>query len=287
MRSANTHTSSSPPVLSPGEFHRFKDFFYRKTGICFEENKRYFVEKRLLERMQRTGHEDFRGYFTFLRFEAHGKELQELTNLLTVNETYFFREEYQLRCMVDNVMDEIAKGTRGTQPIRIWSMPCSTGEEPYSIAIYLLEHWPKINSVDVEIIATDIDTNVLERCKEGVYSKRSIQNLPKHLLSKYFTKLSSGEYQLGKHLRQAVSFRRANLFEPGLHHAYSGIDLIFCRNLLIYFDDNSRRAAAQTFYDALNPGGFIFLGHSESMSRICSLYQVRQFSETLAYQKPR
>ena len=271
--------------ITDAEFERFRDFFYRKTGIRFEDSKRYFVDKRLIERIRKTDHESFRSYFTFMRFQASGEELQELINIMTVNETYFFREEYQFECMVEDVLDEIVQEKGKDSEIRIWSIPSSTGEEPYSIAIYLLEYWSGINDVDVEIVSSDIDSKVLERCRQGIYSKRSVQHLPAPLLKKYFTRLANGSYQICSDLRDSIRFSQVNLSETSQVRSYRNYDLIFCRNLLIYFDDASRRQAAEVFYDALNPGGFIFLGHSESMSRISSLFKVRKFPKAMAYQK--
>ncbi len=273
-------------IITDADFERFRDFFYRKTGIYFENNKRYFVDKRLLSRIQETDHESFRKYFTFLRFQASGEETQELINIMTVNETYFFREEHQFDCMVEEVLDKIIR-VNGRESIRIWSIPSSTGEEPYSIALYLIERWPEIENIDVEIVSSDIDSKVLARCKKGVYNKRSIDNLPKDILRKYFTPLENGYFEICKDLRESIHFTKVNLSEVSQTRQYRNFDLIFCRNLLIYFDDISRRQAAEVFYDALKPAGYIFLGHSESMSRISSLFNVCKFSKSIVYQKPR
>lgn len=289
MTEAQTETergTCAQPAISDADFERFRDFFYRKTGIYFDDSKRYFVDKRLLERMRATGHTSFRSYFTFMRFQASGEELQRLIDLMTVNETYFFREEYQFRCLVGPVLDEVMERKAPGEPVRIWSIPCSTGEEPYSIAIWLLEHWPPIERVDVEILASDIDTQALEKARAGVYGRRSVQRLPQAVLRRHFEPLPDGRWRIARELREAVDFRRVNLANPGDTRPYRRIDVIFCRNLLIYFDDASRRQAAEVFYDALNPGGFVFLGHSESMSRISSLFRVRRFADAVAYQKP-
>jgi chemotaxis protein methyltransferase CheR len=271
-------------TISQEQFLKFREFFYRKTGIQFEDSKRYFVDKRLIERINATDSGNFRNYFVTLRFEASGEELQTLTNLMTVNETYFFREEYQFKCLVNSILPEITTHKKDNSPIRIWSMPSSSGEEAYSIAMYLLEYWSGINLWDVEIISSDIDTKILDQARRGYYSPRSVQNLPKDLLVKYFRHIGDG-YQISDDLKQAVEFTRVNLMKPADVRGYRGFDVIFCRNLLIYFDDLSRRQAADTFFDALNPGGFLCLGHSESMSRISSLYQVRKFSDAVVYQK--
>ena len=270
--------------ISSEDFLKFREFFYRRTGISFEASKRYFVDKRLAERIQITGTGTFRGYFTLLRFQASGEELQLLTNSMTVNETYFLREEYQFQCLVDSILPEIVKQKAGSDPIRIWCIPSSSGEEPYSIAMYLLEKWPQINQCDVEIISSDIDTSILHRARQGRYSVRSVQYVPPRWLTKYFKGIGE-EYQLSDDLRQAVEFTRVNLAEPADTINYRNFDVIFCRNLLIYFDDLSRKNATDIFYEALNPSGFICLGHSESMSRMSSLFRVRKFPEAIVYQK--
>jgi len=272
-------------VISDEAFQKFREFFYRRTGILFDDSKRYFVDKRLIERIEATGHPSFRSYFTFMRFQASGEELQALTNAMTVNETYFFREEHQFRCLVKAMLPEIVKTKKPGATIRIWSIPCSSGEEPYSIALYLTDYWPGIHEWDVELIASDIDTEVLKKARIGKFSPRSVQYLPGDLLRRHFKRLPDGDYQISENLRQAVEFTRVNLHDPADTRPYRGFDVIFCRNLLIYFDDLSRRRAAEVFYDALNPGGFICLGHSESMSRITSIYKVRKFPEAIVYQK--
>ncbi|CDH46879.1 MAG: protein-glutamate O-methyltransferase CheR [Candidatus Competibacteraceae bacterium] len=274
------------PTISNEEFLKFRDFFYRKTGIFFEETKHYFVDKRLVERIQATGNDNFRSYFVMLRFETSGTELQALINLMTVNETYFFREEYQFTCLVNSILEEVVQHKPRNESIRIWSVPSSSGEEPYSLAIYLLEHWPRADDYNIELVASDIDTGILERARQGRYDQRSIQHLPEPLLRKYFTKLN-GQYQINADLRNSVEFTLVNITDLAQMRGYRDFDVVFCRNLLIYFDDTSRRIAAESLFNALRPGGFICLGHSESMSRITPLFKVRKFPEAIVYQKPR
>jgi chemotaxis protein methyltransferase CheR len=271
-------------AITDEDFLKFKEYFYRRTGISFEKSKRYFVDKRLVERIEATGTGSFRGYFTMLRFQASGDELQQLTNIMTVNETYFLREEYQFKCLVDSILPQIVHRRTGADPIRIWCIPSSSGEEPYSVAMFLLENWPGIKEWDVEIISSDIDTSILRRARAGRYSARSVQYIPDPWLKKYFKSVGD-EYQLCDDLRQAVEFTRVNLAEPADTLSYRNFDVIFCRNLLIYFDDASRKTASETFYEALNPGGYLCLGHSESMSRISSLFEVRKFPEAIVYRK--
>ncbi|MEL6977782.1 MAG: protein-glutamate O-methyltransferase CheR [Pseudomonadota bacterium] len=272
--------------ITDADYLKFSDFFYRKTGIRFDEKRKYFVLKRLARRILETGCDGFRAYFTKMRFEAAQTEFQQLTNAMTVNETYFFREEYQLKALVGPILDEIVSRSNGAGPLRIWSMPCATGEEPYSIALMLLESWPPIDRVDVQLLASDIDTRALAAAEAGRYSARSVQYVPKDQLRRHFKKVSEHEYEISEDVRDCVERSHLNLQDPEIVRKVAPIDVIFCRNLLIYFDDTSRRQAAESFFEILKPGGFILLGHSESMSRMSSLFKVRKFQDCIVYQKP-
>ena len=271
--------------ISLDDFLVFREYFYRKTGIRFESSKRYFVDKRLLERMAAHNCATFREYFTRLRFQANGEELQRVTNLLTVNETYFMREEYQFDCLSRSILPELCEHQPLSKVINIWCIPSSSGEEPYSIAMQLLENWPNLRNRDVRIIASDINTRMLDMAEEGLYSERSVRNIPATWRARYFTR--QGElYQISDELRACVEFTHVNLANPAEVRRQQSIDVVFCRNLLIYFDDLSRKEAAESLYDVMSPGGFICLGHSESMGRISPLFTVRKFPEAIVYQKP-
>jgi chemotaxis protein methyltransferase CheR len=281
-----TDAAAARSLITEVDFQKFAEFFYRKTGIHFDEGKRYFVDKRLIERIEATGAENFRAWFVALRFEADGRELQQLVNAMTVNETYFFREAYQFDCLVNHLLDEVATRKKPGSRIRIWSIPSSTGEEPYSIAIYLLERWARIDDFEVEILSSDIDSNVIAAAQAGVYSERSVAQLPRHYLNKYFKRHGDSEWRISRELVESVEFSLVNLTDANDTRRFRDIDIVFCRNLLIYFDDLSRRVAAEAMFDAMSPGGFICLGHSESMSRISSLFKVRRFPDAMVHQKP-
>ena len=272
------------PALTDEDFQLFADFFYRRTGILFAANKRYFVDRRVQDRMLKSGRVSFRGYFDALRNDA--AEYQALVNSMTVNETYFYRETYQLDCLVKSILPEVIKTLGAGRTIRIWSMPCSTGEEPYSIAFYLLENWRLVDEYDIEIVASDIDTEALAKAKAGFYGPRSLQYVPIPTLKKYTTEEAEGLRRVAPALRESIRFSTANLFGSLDKSEYRDFHVVFCRNLLIYFDDVSRREAAEALFAAMAPGGFICLGHSESMSRISSLFELRKFPEAIVYRKP-
>jgi chemotaxis protein methyltransferase CheR len=272
-------------AISASEYQKFCEYFYRRTGISFAENKRYFVDKRLIDRIQKSGASGVEDYFERLRRHDANGEIEILINLLTINETYFYREDHQLDCLANGILPELVSRRRKGDRIRIWSMPCSTGEEPYSIAMYLLENWPQVDDYDIEIMASDIDTNVLRAAEGGVYDARSLHRLTPEFVRKYFVSAGAEGFRLIDAIRQSVRFTKVNASDLVEMRGFANIDVIFCRNMLIYFDDRSRRQVVESFYDSLCQGGFICLGHSESMSRISSLFEVRKFPQAIVYQK--
>jgi chemotaxis protein methyltransferase CheR len=277
----------APPVapVTTEEFRRLCEFLYRRTGMVFTEAKRYYVERRIQERMSATGASSFTDYFARLRSNFRG-EAEQLVNAFTVNETFFYREEHQLRCLTTDLLARrIAAKSRG-EPLQIWSVPCSTGEEPYSIAMWMLESWPEVDSHDIEIVGSDIDTRVLEAARQGIFGKRALMRLSAQLIAKYFVPFDAENWQIIGELRQSVRFSAVNLMDPGTMRLHGRFDVIFCRNVLIYFDDISRRIAAENLYENLVPGGYICLGHSESMSRISPLFEACRFADAIVYQRP-
>jgi chemotaxis protein methyltransferase CheR len=276
---------ADPESITAEEFRRLCEFIYRRTGMVFGEAKRYYVERRISDRMIATGSTSFASYFARLRNDVRG-EVEQFINAFTVNETYFYREEHQLRCLSSDILPErIRKRSRG-EPIRLWSIPCSTGEEPYSIAMWLLENWPEVDTHEIEIVGSDIDTRAVEAARAGVFGRRALMRLTPQLIDKYFRQLDDDRWQILDDLRNSVRFTAVNLVEPSATRPHGRFDVIFCRNVLIYFDDASRRVAAENLYENLQPGGFICLGHTESMSRISPLFDVARYADAIVYRRP-
>ncbi len=271
------------PELSGEDLQRFCEFLYRETGMLFGESKRYYVERRVADRMERTGCPSFAVYFSHLRSD-HG-ELEALINAFTVNETYFYREDHQLRCLSRSLLPAVIERRGPGDRVRIWSVPCSSGEEPYSIAIWLLENWPLVDAYNVEIVGSDIDTAALLEALEGDYGARALSRLPADVADRYFEPTAGGRRQIISDLRESVRFTKVNLIDAASTAAEGRFDIIFCRNVLIYFDDASRLTAANNLYDALEPGGFICLGHSESMTRISDRFVTRRFADAIVHQR--
>jgi chemotaxis protein methyltransferase CheR len=274
----------APPVTHE-DVRRLCDFLYRRTGMLFDDSKRYYIDRRLAERIAATGSASFQSYFAMLRSDAE-HEIEHLVNAFTVNETYFYREDHQLRCMTSSLLGEILKRKKLEDTIRIWSIPCSTGEEPYSIAMWLMENWSEVDSHNIEIVGSDIDTRALKAAADGIYGARALMRLSRSVIDRYFERLENDQVRIDPGLRDSVQFTRANLIDRQDMAGYRNFDIVFCRNVLIYFDDASRRIAAENLYDCLRPGGYICLGHSETMSRISPLFDVCRFPDAIVYQRP-
>ena len=271
--------------LTDPQFRLLCEYLYRETGMAFTEGKQYYVLRRAADRMQAVGAKTFAEYFTLLTSHASA-ELEPFINAFTVNETYFYREDYQLRCLsVDLLRRRVAAKPAG-EGMRIWSLPCSTGEEPYSIAIWLLENWDQVDNYNIEIIGSDIDTSVLEAARTGIYGKRALMRLAPLLIEKYFELIDEDRWQIIEALRDSVWFEPVNALEPAETRLQGRFDVIFCRNMLIYFDEVSRRTAAENLYESLLPGGYLCLGHAESMSRISSLFEICRYDDAIVYRRP-
>jgi len=272
------------PAFSDGDLRRFCEFLYQRTGISYSETKRFYIERRLIDRMERVGAQSFAAYMTLIR--ADGPEAEQVINSFTVNETYFYREEHQLRCLSRALLPELVAKRQPGDLVRIWCVPCSTGEEPYSVAIWLLENWRLVDAYNIEIVGSDIDTRVLAAALQADYGERALSRLPAELVDQYFEPVRLGQRQLIKDLRESVKFNQVNLLDAGNMAAQGRFDVILCRNVLIYFDDASRVEASVNLYNALSAGGFICLGHSESMTRISNRFKVRRFEDAIVYQRP-
>lgn len=268
-------------------FIKIRNLIYDRTGIRFEENKVYYVKKRLQQRIAAGGFEGIEEYIKFLKlFDRDGREFQELINLLTVNETYFFREFPQLQVFAENCLNEVIerKLKNGDKTIKVFSAGCSIGAEPYTLAIILREMVENFNDWQVMVKAVDIDENVLAHARRGVYDKRAIKDVPNVYLTRYFTHAQPGEFIVKPEIKELVIFEHMNLMDRRALRYEENYDFIFCRNVLIYFDDVSRKQLVERFYTMLNKEGFIFLGHAESLSRISTAFKIRRLDGYIVYQ---
>lgn len=270
------------PTLTEAALARISNVLYDLTGMTFGERKRYYLERRVSERMKRTC-TDLSRYLTLLDRDPHERQL--LVNAVTINETYFYREEHQLRSLAEDILPLVIARKRPGDLVRIWSMPCSTGEEPYSIALWLLENWPLVDAYNIEIVGSDIDTHALDTAREARFGSRSLSRLSPTVLNAYFEPELGHRRKLIDDIRESVLFTQANLTDPASVIAQGKFDVVLCRNLLIYFDEQSRLRAAQNLHDALVEGGFLLLGHSESMARIDERFELVRLGSAIGYRR--
>ncbi len=249
--------------LKDQDFYRLRDFMYNTFGINLAQ-KRMLIESRLSHIATQKGFDDFSAYIESIMSDPTGKELSILVSKLTTNFTYFMREEQHFDFMRRVALPEIMPTIRDNN-LCIWSAGCSSGEEPYTIAMTLDEYFGEsMPRLDKKILATDISANVLNAAAEAVYPFERLNKVPDAWTKKYFTKVKENVYQVAPRVKNEVIFRSFNLMETSFNFKKK-FHIIFCRNVMIYFDSKTREALAQRFYEALERGGYLFIGMSETL----------------------
>lgn len=272
-------------TMSSETFHRLRELIYGKSGLEFPESKKYLLESRLQARLVAVHCQNFEEYYNFLRFDPQREqETIELFNCVTTNETFFFRDMAQMDCFRQVILPHIIKARERIRKIRIWSAGCSSGEEPFTLAMIITEEFPSLANWDVQIFATDLSEKILATARRGVYGPYSVRNISPNLLPKYFIQ-SDGHYTVGPSLRKLVNFSSVNLFDNLRMRSFRDIDIIFCRNVLIYFDQEARRKIVTSFYDALQDTGVMMIGFSESLSGVNRLFRPTPWNKTVMYHK--
>lgn len=240
--------------LTDSEFQKFSDQAYQLLGIRLSPQKKDLLNNRLRGRLKALNIDSFKEYYRYLQ-QHQAQETPEFISAVTTNETFFFRCEAHFNLLAQQVFPRLTKSR-----IRVWSAACSTGAEPYSLAISLIEKLPQFQQRQIEIIASDIDRDILKQAHEGIFANYALRLVSPERIKKYFIPLESGHYQIQSKLRKMIQIGQHNLLAP---FPKEKMDLIFCRNVLIYFDQQSKEIVLNHLYHALNPGGFLFLGESE------------------------
>ncbi len=268
--------------LSEHELSEIRMLIEERTGICFDESRERFFSTRVKEHLRAKGLDGGTDLLRAIR--KSNVDYEALLEGLLTQETSFFRYPSVYQAFEKRVLPElhVKKFWKNPRTLRIWSAGCSTGEEPYSIAITIADSLSFSDSWNVEILATDVGRHAVKLAERGVYSGRSIGSVSPEQLSRHFTK-GSGGYQVKPRLRKLVTFTQMNLASA----VYVGrMDMIFCMNVLIYFSEEHRRTLVQRFYDTLEPGGYLFLGHSESISKMPVKFQAIVLNDCILYRKP-
>jgi chemotaxis protein methyltransferase CheR len=290
------YTISSPAMamagiktsLSSKSFEVWRKYIYDSTGLYFQDNKKYLLENRLQKRISHLGINTFEQYFDFVKFNPSASaEIKYLYEAITINETFFFRNQPQLDALVATIIPEIIeiKQKLGKNKIRIWSAACSSGEETYSIAMMINDLIkPKNPQIEFEIIGTDINNAVIDVARRGSYKEYSVRNTPIFYLKKYF-KSNGNSFDLDPNIKGMAYFKLSNLYDDLSMRTMINFDIIFCANVLIYFDQSSKIKVINNLYNSLNKGGYLFVGYSETLHGISKAFKLTSFPKTIGYKK--
>lgn len=282
-----TFSSDVELIMSDEEFHLLRDCVYSHCGIFFDNDSKYLLEKRLARRVTTLNLPSFRDYYHYLKYNRKkDQELMDIMDILTTNETYFFRESFQLKAFTDEIIPELikAKGSTGSRSLRIWSAGCSTGEEAYTIAM-LLHGIKGLRGWNIEIIGTDISQRVLQHARRAVYGKSSFRATDEEYVKRFFVEQDDG-FKVCDEIRNLVTISHLNLFDTNRMVMLGKMNLIFCRNVIIYFDPAAKKRVVESYFNSLCDGGYLLLGHSESLMNITTLFTLRHFKNDMIYQKP-
>jgi chemotaxis protein methyltransferase CheR len=281
------HPSDRDVEISEEEFRLLRDFIHEKLGIYFDEGHKASLRSRLSGRLNRLDLLSFEDYYHYLRFgPQRDDELQHMITHITNNETYFFREQAQLQVFSDHVLKQLkdGKSRAGSKSLRVLSAGCSTGEEAMTLAMIVYDSGQFFWGWDVQIVGMDVDGAALEKARRGVYFHNSFRSVNPALVERHFVRQGSG-LELKPAVRKLVRFVPGNITEPASYEGLAPLDAILCRNVLIYFSEAMIRRVVGLFHDVLAPGGFLLLGHAESLSRITDAYTPIRFPGAMIYRK--
>lgn len=287
---SNSLNFSGPKQLtmSSALFQTFRKFIYDNSGIYFQDNKKYLLESRLQRRLNFLGLRSFEEYFDYITKGASSySEKKYFYEVITINETYFFRNQPQLDALASQILPELInkKAALGKNKLRIWSAASSSGEEAYSIAMVFQDLVkPKYPNFELEIVGTDISNSIVETAAGGVYKEYSIRNTPPYYLKKYF-KTNGGLYEVSPEIKKMAGFKLLNLYDDVNMKTMLNFDVIFCANVLIYFDVASKTKVVSHLYNSLNRGGYLFIGYSETLQGISRAFNLVSFPKTVGYKK--
>jgi len=261
--------------ITDKEFNLISALVYNKVGINLTEQKRAMVAGRLRKSMQRSGFSGFGEYYENVVNDKTGRELSNLVNCISTNHTFFYREEKHFEFFqnvaLPNVVDYLRK--QGSRDLRIWCAGCSSGEEAYVLTMLLLDFFGKEYGLwDAGLLATDISGRVLDIARQGIYATDRLNSLPQKYLNKYFARMPDGNYSVIDRVKKEIVFRRFNLMNDVFPFKES-FHIIFCRNVMIYFDRPSRENLIEKFHRLMVPGGYLVIGHSESLGRDQNLFR--------------
>ena len=273
-------------TMSDTQFNKLRKIIYDRSGIHFQDSKKYVLESRLTRRIEELDFETFDQYLMYLTAGPYQtEEFQEMFNRITINETSFFRNEPQLQTFEERILPELLEARKGTKTLRIWSAACSSGEEPYTLAIQIFRSLGvRLADWRIEILGTDISEKVLDIARSGKYHRYAVRTTPPAVLSRYF-KEDGNHYQLDPQIKSMVHFEKLNLKDVFAARRFGTFDLIMCRNVMIYFDDEMKTNVIKMFHNQLADDGTLYIGHSETLRNLDTGFVQLELPQAFAYRK--
>ncbi len=280
-----TMREDAPVPMTLEEFRLLRDLIHEHCGIFFPDDNKYLLHRRLGPRLEARAARTFLDYYRFLRYDSGRKaELEEIIERVTTNETYFFRESVQLDTLKGEILPRLHRAQPRGRRLTIWSAGCATGEEVYTIAILLLESG-LFAGWDVRVFGNDISRRVLAVARRGLYGKSSFRQTDERTLRRWFSEVD-GKWQVRDEVKALTAFGHLNLLDEDMLSIVGDCDVILCRNVLIYFDQPARRRVVSTFHRKLLKGGYLLLGHSESLLNLSTAFELVHFPRDMVYRKP-
>jgi chemotaxis protein methyltransferase CheR len=273
-------------LLTDAEFRLFTDYLRGRCGLHFDQDTRYLVEKRIARRIREAEFGSFASYFYQLRNGSSAEEeFSTIVDVLTTNETYFFREQSQLTALIQEIIPStLSARSGGRRPVSIWSAGCSSGEEPFSIVMMGLEAG-LVPGRDFRVYASDISRAVLSRARRGVYREASFRETSGTIRQRYFAQ-KDGSARIADSVKRHVDFVHMNLLDESKVSLLGNMDVILCRNVIIYFDLETKKRVMKTFHEKLHAGAYLLLGHSESLINVTADFELKHLRRDLVYRRP-
>jgi len=281
------HSSTQLPYTQD-DFKLIREVIYNYAGIYISDDYQSIFMRRLERRLLTLAMESFHEYYYLLKYDqqSNSEELRKLMDVITIKETYFFRENDQMKTLLNELLPELRR-QKGGESIKVWSAGCATGEEAYTIAMLCIEKGYHLGASRVEIFANDISQEAIQKAKNGIYKPTSFRAIDPAYVQRFFTPLDDGTLMIRDEVKECLNFFCINLVDKNRLTFLPLFDVIFCRNVIIYFDDDSKRKVIENFHKKLQPQAYLFLGHSESLINFTHLFKLKHFSYSLAYQKVR
>jgi chemotaxis protein methyltransferase CheR len=271
--------------LTDHTYRQIVDLIYNASGLRFDPSAKFMIHRRLSSRLDELELDSFEKYYFYLRYHPNrDAEMDIIFDSIATHETYFFREQAQLNAFTNEIIPSLAKDRNQSRTLRIWCAGCSSGEEPYTVAILCDQH-PLLQNWNLNIFASDISQKMIHAARQGIYGEAAFRSTTEDVRAAHFERTEQNLYRIHDDIKQLVTFMKLNLLDEDRIAILAEMDAIFCRNVIIYFDVEAKKRIIATFYRKLRAGGYLLLGHSESLSALSTQFHLRHLKSDMVYQK--